>query len=527
MIADWFVQWSLLQSLSAMVLRAAVLLLIGYLGGCASLPSPEPRAPSLTSKSVSGTTLARAAAASTGAGASAFRLLPAGDQALDARLALIDRAERGIELQYYQLAGDSSGMRLVRALRAAAQRGVRVRLLVDDLHVTEQEQTLVALAAEPGMEVRLFNPLPVRDSSLASRVFGSLHQFGRINRRMHNKLFVVDASFAITGGRNIADEYFGRGDEAGFIDMDVLAAGPIVAKLAEVFDGYWNSRHAYPIQQLAQATEQGRAEMEERLASLPQPRAVADHDALGQTGVPEQLAHGRLELIAADADVLADDPDKAAQVGDESVDSTVALAHTELLAQAQHEVLISSPYLVPAPRQLAAIDRAAQRNVDVVLITNSLATTDEPLVHSGYSRYRQALLRMGVSLYELMPLARRAHAATPGSSSPGRLHAKLAVVDRQRVFIGSMNMDRRSARVNTEMGLMIHSQALAEQVARLLRLERVAESFKLRLAECGQRVQWVVGKGPQAATLAAEPDLGVAQSLALWLGERFISEELL
>ena len=181
---------------------------------------------------------------------SGFRLLPAGDQAFDARIALARRAEKTLDVQYYLIAHDASGLQFLRELRDAAARGVRVRILVDDLYANGQDELLAALAAHANVEVRMFNPLPVRNGGLASRVVFSMHQFSRINGRMHNKLFIADNAFSVTGGRNIADEYFGRSEPANFIDMDILATGPVVRELSNVFDRYWNSEHTYPVQSL-------------------------------------------------------------------------------------------------------------------------------------------------------------------------------------------------------------------------------------------------------------------------------------
>ena len=529
--AEGFVLATALSTWRGLVLRGLALILVAWLGGCAGLPALEARPHSQAVTDVAGTTLARAAQASlAGEAASSLRLLPAGDQALDARLALIGRAERSLDLQYYQVADDQAGSMLVRALRDAARRGVSVRLLVDDLYTTGQDErlaALAALAAERGIEVRLFNPLPARQGGLTARVLLSLHEFGRINHHMHNKLFIADGSLAISGGRNIADEYFGQSEPAEFIDMDILSAGAVIAELRDVFDRYWNSRHAYRIEQFALATVASRHALAQRLDALPARPTPAERDRLGQTSVSAQLDQGRLELHAGAVQVLADAPDKATQVDVPATESTVATAHMRLLEEAKSDVLLSSPYLVPSPRQLAAIEQAVQPKVQVSVITNSLSTTDEPLVHSGYSRYRTAMLRMGIDLYELMPLARRAQASSHGSASLGRLHAKLAVVDSQRLFIGSMNVDRRSARVNTEMALVVASPVLAQQAARLLRHDRLPESYKLRLAEGGERIEWVVGAGAAAITLSSEPDVGVAQSLQQWFGELFVSEDLL
>ena len=237
--------------------RAVLLTVAVALGGCAVLPSQVERPVSYARSDVADTRLAKIAAASTAVAAgpevSGFRLLADGAEAFDARIALIRRAEKTLDVQYYVIANDATGREFLRELQAAAARGVRVRVLVDDLYATGQDELFAGLAAHDNVEVRLFNPLPVRGGGFAQRIVFSLHQFSRINHRMHNKLFIADGSFAVTGGRNIADEYFDRSGDANFIDMDLLSSGPVVARLAAVFDGFWNSEVVYPIGSLTGA----------------------------------------------------------------------------------------------------------------------------------------------------------------------------------------------------------------------------------------------------------------------------------
>ena len=216
--------------------RVVLLTIAVTLGGCAVLPGQVERPVSYSRSDVADTPLAQIAAASTPEdqqALSGFRLLPDGAQAFDARIALIRRAEKTLDVQYYVIASDATGREFLRELQGAAGRGVRVRILVDDLYATGQDELFAGLAAHDNVEVRMFNPLPVRGGSFAQRIFFSLHQFSRINHRMHNKLFIADGSFAVTGGRNIADEYFDRSGEANFIDMDLLSTGPVVQQLAE------------------------------------------------------------------------------------------------------------------------------------------------------------------------------------------------------------------------------------------------------------------------------------------------------
>ena len=504
---------------------------IALLTACAGLPAAVQRPVSEAATDVADTRLAGVAAASLPqADASGLRLLPDGTQALEARLALAAAAQKTIDAQYYQVADDATGREFLRALADAAARGVRVRLLIDDLYAAGQDTLLAGLAARANVEVRMFNPLAQREGGLHSRVVLSLHEFSRINRRMHNKLFVADNSFAISGGRNIADAYFGRSKPANFIDMDLLAAGPAVAELSRVFDLYWNSEQAWPIQALAAAEpEAARRAFDEATAGAAVPTAeVAARDALGQGRVGAQIAARRVELHSAQVRVVADAPAKAAAAGS-LADGAVMQANLEMLEAARADILVASPYFVPGSRTLEVLKQAQDGRVQVSVMTNSLATTDEPLVHFGYARYRKALLAMGVKLYELMPGQElRQTAKGEHSASLGRLHAKLAVVDRRFLSIGSMNMDRRSAHSNTEIGLVIDSPVLAGQATELLQSEQLAKSYQLRSAGAEQQaIEWTAQQGDQQLMFAAEPDAGWMQQLGLSVASLFISEDWL
>ena len=511
--------------------RTVLLTVAVALGGCAALPSQVERTASYARGDVGGTALAKIAATSTpgaDAGASGFRLLVDGAEAFDTRLALIRRAEETLDVQYYLIADDASGREFLRELGDAAARGVRVRILVDDLHATGQDVPFARLAARDNVQVRVFNPLPVRSGGFVQRIVFSMHEFSRINRRMHNKLFIADGSFAVTGGRNIADAYFDRSGDASFIDMDVLASGPVVARLGAVFDAFWNSEAAYPIGSLAAAPAPSADDSAGPAGPVAEAgRSTAETSPRGSASgtVAAELATGQVTLEPASADVVADAPHKA--LGDGSA-PTVAAAHDALLASAQSEVLIASPYFVPVAEARDTLAGLRARDVGVSVLTNSLATTDEPLVHYGYASHRPALLAAGIALHELMPAAEASgerHGSIGGSGggstsgSPGRLHTKLTVVDEERVFVGSMNMDPRSARSNTEAGLVIHSAPLARLVAKFLRVRQELASY--RVERQGQRLAWRSRRGEVHAEeprAASEPALPV-RVLAQLLGE--------
>jgi putative cardiolipin synthase len=526
-----------------MTLRSPLLIgaLVMALVGCAGLPSQvqRPVSSAAAPEAVATTTLGQIAAESTPSladGQSGLRLLPDGEQAFDARIALARRAEKTIDAQYYLIAADTSGLQFLRELRDAAARGVRVRLLVDDLYAVGQDALFAGLAAHPNVEVRLFNPLPVREGSFASRIAFSLHQVSRINRRMHNKLFVVDNSFAVAGGRNIADEYFGRAEPANFIDMDLLVSGAAVREMSSAFDSYWNSEHVYPVQSLTGGAPAATPEQfDAQVAAVAPVAPLAGRDALGQTPVAAQIAAGRVEQARGSVRVLADAPDKVASI--DGADGAVMHANLELIRSAQSEVLIASPYFVPGERGIAAMQQAIDRQVQLSVMTNSLATTDEPLVHYGYSKYRQTIAKMGAALYELMPgaqTARRAEESTSGygasgssRGSLGRLHAKVAVVDQRSLYIGSMNMDRRSAHCNTEFGLIIESPELARDVARLLQREQAPRSYRVKWAGAEQRIEWVQSQPSGERVFTSEPGKAWNSNLTVRAAALLVNEEML
>lgn len=542
----------------------ALLWLLTTLTGCASLPAPTER-PASHAVAAAKTSLAQiansnaapanAGPATTGDQAQAlpalsgFRLLPNGDHAFDARLALVRRAERTLDVQYYLINADDSGLQFLRALRDAAARGVRVRVLVDDLYTAGEQDLFQGFAAHPNVELRLYNPLPVRNGGFASRLLLSLHEFERINQRMHNKLLIADGAFAIAGGRNIGDEYFMRGSTANFIDLDVLTTGPVVAEMAAVFDRYWNHPRAWPMQALATASQQDpaalRAEFDRQVATAATSITVSPLDVLGRSSVESQLASGRLEQHFASVRVAADAPDKAEHIRDadspfsrpEPVTAEVPahagamLITLSVMRNAKSEVTIASPYFVPGARGIAMLQLAAQHGIQIRVMTNSLAATDEPLVYQGYAQYRPQMLKLGVELHELSPqLVARNNLLGPFRSSSARLHAKVATVDKRFVVIGSLNMDGRSAVLNTEMGLIIDSPALAADVGRLMNPGHSGASYRLRLAQQaqgGERIEWLAQDGDKERVLSQEPGLGLVTRLKLGLLSLLVDEEML
>ena len=313
--------------------------------------------------------------------------------------------------------------------------------------------------------------------------------------------------------------------------MDVLTAGPAVAHMTAVFDDYWNSPHAYPIEHLATriSTDAARWHFEKVIATLAAPDLAAiTRDALGQPAIGPQIAAGRIQLEMAAVRVVADSPRKADADNESLADGVVMNGNLDLMQSARSEVLIASPYFVPSRRTMDVLQRASEHLVDVSIMTNSLATTDEPLAHFGYARYRQALLERRVALYELMPNNDEHEAQADGPrGSLGRLHAKLAVVDRRWLSIGSMNMDRRSAHSNTEMGLIVDSPALAAQVADLLCNDRLPRSYQVRSTSGRKGIEWVSQRGSTEVVLRKEPNATAARKLRLQMLAALVDEDLL
>jgi putative cardiolipin synthase len=520
---------------SASRLGRLVVCAAAFLTGCASLPPMAPRDASTAFTDTRETVLGRLATTSlagSAPGESGFRLLPTGDFAFDARVALIRRAERSLDVQYYQLQHDSVGLQFLRELAEAARRGVRVRLLVDDLYTEGEDELFRCFATLPNVEVRLFNPLPARGATLAGRLLFSLHDFGRINHRMHNKLFVADNRFSVSGGRNMADEYFMRSASANFIDMDVVSAGPVVRELSAVFDRYWNSEHAWPVQGVVPLTldnAEAQRRFDEMVRHAPPELAPVSKDPLGGVSLDGQLSAGRVPFNFAIATVFADNPAKVERGFRTATVSTVTRSMLEVLEGARSEVVITSPYFIPGSIGMEHIKEAIDHHIRVVVFTNSLGATDEPLVHWRYSRYRRAMLRLGVEIYELSPdLTREAGSFGNFGKSFGRLHAKIAVVDRRYLFIGSMNFDERSAWSNTESGLLIDSAALSAQIYGLVASDRSESVYHLRLAADAETIEWVVtDRNGKEQLLTDEPHSNWLLRLKMFLLEPFASEDLL
>jgi phosphatidylserine/phosphatidylglycerophosphate/cardiolipin synthase-like enzyme len=557
-----------LAAARALLWRAmACLLLATWATGCASLPSNVERTPSSAWAAPEQTALGQLVQARRAQARarpeSAFLLLDNVDVALSSRIALIERAQRTLDLQYYAIHADASTGVILDRLRAAARRGVRVRILLDDFNSVGEDAQVLRLAFEQGIEMRLFNPVPGSRGSLAGRVLGSLHDVERLQKRMHNKLFIADSAWGITGGRNLGDAYFGGDDKSAFVDLDVLAAGAVVRPMSASFDRYWNDPLSYPVQALLSQGELDRLRQRQEESDAAQARRAAPaegsppaqaprtkpltgatHDTVR---IPPPLDLSSVPLIWASATLLVDKPGKIGP-GDDEADAgeTVVDGLLQLMQQARQEVLVISPYFVPGEQMMRLFADLRARGVRVRVLTNSLASNDAPAAHAGYRRYRDRLVGMGVELHEM-----RADPGTAGvgAGSSGRssstsgfslgsqvggsksgvtrasLHSKAVIIDQRLSVIGSMNLDLRSQLKNSELALVIRSRALSQAGARLIEDPIARGAYRLERTDAGLRWRAPPGAGFPDAT--SEPEAGLKLRLLVNLLAPFAPDEML
>ena len=485
---------------------AAALVIVAAAGSsCTALPPLGARSVTVALADTGTTRLGQAIAplAAAHPGLSGVLALPDGRDAFAARVLAARAAERSLDVQYYIWRDDLTGVLLFDELRSAARRGVRVRLLLDDNNTAGLDPTLAALDADPNIEVRLFNPFGTR----SWRSLGYLTDFGRLNRRMHNKSFTVDNQVSIVGGRNIGDEYFGAAGDLLFVDLDVLAVGPVARDVSRDFDRYWNSASAYPISALvAAAADSGLAA---RAAALRgQPGAQRYLQAIAASPFVAQLQQGRAPLEWSVTRLVSDDPAKA--IGAARPEDRLAVQLQRLWGKPARRLDLVSPYFVPGAGGARALADIARAGAQVRVLTNSLEATDVAAVHAGYAKWRRALLGAGVSLYELR---RGAGVALPDSgrgrfgSSASSLHAKTFGVDGSSVFIGSFNMDRRSIDLNTEMGFVIDSPGMAQRLSQSLDQRLPERAYEVRMDGQGKLV-WIERADGKTVRHAEEPGAG-------------------
>ncbi len=488
------------------------------LTGCAGLPRHVHKSPSTAFAHPETTTIgAIVAEDQVGKNLSGIRLLSTGAEAFASLISLADHAERTLDIQYYIIHEDESTRTLLHHVRLAADRGVRVRVLVDDLNTAGEDRRFMHLSSHANVEVRVFNPFTAGRFSNWTRFISSATDIRRINHRMHNKLFVADNALAITGGRNIGDQYFTLDPRSNFVDLDVVAAGPIVPALSASFDEFWNSKYAIPIATVASSVD----------AETNSTPPVEAEISAGADWLEHDLNDHKLQLLWVPATVLADQPAKIASETAPDVEVTIANDIRTLMSTATQELLIISPYFVPGKEGVAQIRELVSRGVHIRVLTNSLASTDSPLVDIGYARYRVPLLKLGVDLREMRPkLGQKRARFHPFRSSNASLHAKALVIDQKIVFIGSLNMDERSARTNSELGLVISSAEIAREVTGLLDDISTDGSYKVQLDQ-HDRVEWVSGDAGTQKVWHTDPGTSRTERIWLKLLSPFAPDELL
>jgi cardiolipin synthase C len=517
----------------ALFLAGAALLL--GLVACASPPVRPPSPPGHYLVAPGDTPLGGLARANqVPEGRSGFRPMLVSTIALQARLSLMADARVGIDLQTYHLADDATGQQMLRALRDAALRGVRVRLLIDDFHSTGTTDLLLGLAAQPNVEVRMYNPFAAGRDSMLVRLGLLVGDFSRLNRRMHNKLFIADGRAAVVGGRNMADPYFMRSAQGNYLDFDLLCVGQVVADLGASFDRYWNSRFAVPLPALADnglSPAQRRASFEQLSRTTPEP-SPREGSIGAETAAVRALA--ALPLVVADAKVYFDDPEKT-DGAPGSPGGGPPLPVARLVRAAQERLIVVSPYFLPSNVGIGLLADAHRRGVTVQVLTNSLVDSDEPLVSLAYGNRRKALLRAGVQLFELSSqrLKREALLRQSLGESTARLHAKLGIIDDHLLLVGSMNVDPRSAATNTELGMVVDSADLVRLILGQFQPTDSGPVFEVKLADDGESLVWL-GRGSVARNgnsaplqLDDEPTPPWWQRLQLWLLSALVPDEWL
>jgi putative cardiolipin synthase len=470
--------------------------------GCNSLPVNTERVPSAAITNTGATRLGIAVNELTAAhpGRSGYYPLPDGRDAFAARALLARAAQRSLDIQYYIWRNDTTGNLMFDAVRAAADRGVRVRLLLDDNNTAGLDEVLLALDAHPNIEVRLFNPFAVR----SPRALGYLTDFSRLNRRMHNKAFIADNQVGIVGGRNMGDEYFGAGNDMLFIDLDVMGIGPVVQALSRDFDRYWNSRSAFPVSAIVPHMGGRPPLVPARLALSTEAHSYVD--AVRRSPFVEQLVRRQLPMEWATTRLVSDDPDKV--LGRARAPELVASQLGALFGTPRRELNLVSPYFVPGRMAADMFESMAKGGIRVTILTNALEATDVVAVHAGYVKWREELLRSGVLLYELKRFgaveARPRRGSAMGSSSASSLHAKTFSVDSDRVFVGSFNLDQRSVSLNTELGLVVESPGLAGRLSSALHDKMPELAYEVRLGPDGN-LFWVERSGGKLIRHDTEP----------------------
>jgi len=489
---------------------AGTLLAILSLAACGGLPKGGERTASTAMKGNERTALATVVRPRVAAhpGQSGVHALADAHDAIAARLVLADAARRSLDVQYFIWNKDLVGKVLLERLLRAADRGVRVRLLLDDLGTMPSDAVLLAIDSHPNIEVRMFNPATLR----SPRLLGIVADIGRLNKRMHNKSFTADGQVSIVGGRNIGDEYFAAHEAMNYADLDVAVIGPVVKEVSDEFDLYWNHPASIPIASLSRQNTTPE-EFAAKRAALVEHRETAGQsqyaESVRDSEFARQLRSRNISFSWGHATIVDDHPDKVL-TSSAKTETHLAPKLREVVDKTKRELFLVSPYFVPGKQGVELLAGVRQRGARVVVITNSLAATDGVPVHAKYKLYRKALIQAGVELYELKPTAGALHERRPGSfrgptgSGSASLHAKTFAFDRRISFVGSYNLDPRSSKLNTEMGLLFDCPGFAKRLP--VNTERDIDRNAYRVELVGNRLEWATREGNKQVRFDSEPE---------------------
>jgi putative cardiolipin synthase len=498
--------------------RLSVLAIVSVLlSACVTAPLDHPRQESvaLTDEQASDTRQASNALKWVGGreDANGFYPFTEGFDAFGARLKLMDNAEKSLDIQYFLMKPDNAGLVFAAEMLRAADRGVRVRLLLDDIFTTVEVDDLAILDTHPNIEVRLFNPIARKGIALLNY----LGHFSLTNRRMHNKSFVADNRMAVVGGRNIAVEYFQLETSGEFVDFDMFAVGPVVREVSTQFDRYWNHQLAVPL--TAFYNEDDKEKIQASRILLDQEMAKAGQSIYAEavkTPVLKKFAAGEASPFIAPARLVTDDPDKLLQeISDEH--KIVASEIRQALLDAESEIILITPYFIPRKGGIELLRKINDKGVRVTVLTNSLATNNHTPVHSAYASYRRRLLDAGVELWEARVDAAKI-ILPDGESQLDKLtlHTKGILIDRNRVFVGSLNLDPRSIDINTEMGLLVDSAKMVEWMTDEVRESIPKVAYRIKMDE-DRNLRWHAMIDGEEVIETVEPQTTAWRRFMAWV----------
>ncbi|MFP6806812.1 MAG: phospholipase D family protein [Pseudomonadales bacterium] len=501
--------------ISTLVLWSAV--------SCATIDFDQPKSASYVMQDVSATEAGKATErwAEINGGKSGFYPLIEGMDALGARLRMLEMAQKSVDLQYFLMKNDTAGAVMTKAMLDAANRGVRVRLLLDDVFTTAPDRTFLLMHQHPNIDVRIFNPI----SRWGLKAINYVGHFKQANRRMHNKSFTVDNSISIVGGRNIADEYFQLKDDSVFVDFDMLIFGPVVKDISASFDNYWNHERALPIEHIAknkkgETLEQVMADVSERLDGI----YAEVYNEANESKLLQDLIARRIPLYPADARVIVDNPDKLINdISREHMDLANDLR--EVMLSAEKEIILITPYYVPGDTGVELVRKIVKSGVKMTIITNSLASNNHVPVHGAYSRYRKAVIKAGAQIYEARATSARVLSEDGEGPDNLTLHTKVFLIDNRYIFVGSVNLDPRSIEINAEMGLLVDS---AEMVGNLVggAQQKLDGIFYRVILNDKDKLEWHAIIDGQKVVKTIEPDTSWFRRFSAW-GQKIVPESQL